>query len=163
VTNTPDKKIDFHADMEKEENDFFNKLKTDHALGSNRELMKFLRLLLEGKIDMFQTSKVEEIEQRTSMGEPTTQTEKLYNENLYKKYVVDSGEPLVTEAQAKQIATLKEKESIKTEEEEKRQISKQRTERMETEELIKRKRLKGQGYQKPSVDWKDSEGYDPFS
>lgn len=46
-----DKKIDFHADMEKEERDFFDKLKTDRDFVSNRELMKFVRLSLEGKTD----------------------------------------------------------------------------------------------------------------
>jgi hypothetical protein len=47
-----DKKIKFMADMEKEESDFFEKLKADRALGSNRELLKSLRLSLEGKTDV---------------------------------------------------------------------------------------------------------------
>jgi hypothetical protein len=39
----------FNSDIEKEEEEFFEKLRTDHDLDSNRELLKFVRLLLQGK------------------------------------------------------------------------------------------------------------------
>jgi len=95
--------------------------------------------------------------QRISKGEPTTQTEA-----LYKQYVIDSGEPLVTEAQAKQIAALKEKVRIKSEAEEKHQKDIRETERIETEELAKRKNLRSQSYQKPSVNYDTSQGCPPL-
>lgn len=57
---------DFHADIELEDSDFFEKLKADRDFFSNRELLRFLRLSFEGKTDFKneakENSEIESIE-----------------------------------------------------------------------------------------------------